>query len=299
MSSTIEFQKTCEHCGAVFTARKRSTRYCSKRCSEHAYKQRKREEHVASTQCSIDHQSTNDDGRDCVFLSPAKCAKLLGVSVRTIYRYLSDNQIPCIQFKGKTRIRRADIEALFDNASDYIKKEKKAPEPITEFYTSKEVMAKFGIGNSWLYKMAEKHNIPKTISRGKTLWSKKHIDRIFGKPAEEVDRNVWYTVDDMCDKYNMNKDAVYRLVSDLKITKQKVRNVVYYLRQEIDTAMGVNPELEAEYYSRAEAMGRYKMTRDQISYYVRTYAVPRIYRDGRVYIERKGLDKVLASPKIG
>mgnify|MGYP007098821480 CR=1 FL=1 len=47
MSSTIEITKTCEWCGNKFIARKCSTRYCSKRCAEHAYKNAKRKEHVA------------------------------------------------------------------------------------------------------------------------------------------------------------------------------------------------------------------------------------------------------------
>ena len=147
--------------------------------------------------------------------------------------------------------------------------------------------------------MATKHNIPKTVFRGKTLWSKMHIDRIFGKSGvEEVNKDEWYTVDEVCTKFGMKKEALYRLVSELKITKQKVRNIVYYFRQEVDAAMGVNPELTSEYYSIQEAMGAYGMTRDQISYYVRTYKVPRIYRDNRVYIERASLYKVLGIPKI-
>lgn len=299
MSSTIEFQKVCEFCGASFTARKSSTRYCSKRCAEHAYKQRKREEHVASTQKAISESSTNVEIPLRDFLSPTQCAKLLGICRRAVYYYLESNHIPCIQFKGRTRIRRADIEALFDNASEYVMRKKQEVKPITEFYTSKEVMEKFGIGNAWLYKMASKHNIPKTTSRGKTLWSKKHIDRVFGKPVkDEVNKEEWYTVDEVCAKFGMKKDALYRMVSELKITKQKIRNVVHYFRREIDAVMGINPELAAEYYSMPEAMGAYGMTRDQISYYVRTYNVPRIYRDSRVYIERKSLDKVLGSPKI-
>lgn len=299
MRSTIEFEKICEHCGASFIARKNSTRYCSKRCAEHAYKQRKREEHVASTQKAINDSSSMIEIPQRDYLSPTECANLLGLCRRTVYYYLSNNIIPCFQFKRRTRIRRADIETLFDNATDYVKREKKESEPISEFYTSKEVLEKFGIGNSWLYKVAAKYNIPKTVSRGKTLWSKKHIDRILGKQAvEEINKDEWYTVDEVCSKFGMKKEALYRLVSELKITKQKVRNIVYYFRQEVDAAMGVNPELASEYYSIQEAMGAYGMTRDQISYYVRTYKVSRIYRDNRVYIERVGLDKVLGIPKI-
>lgn len=115
---------------------------------------------------------------------------------------------------------------------------------------------------------------------------------------EEVNKEDWYTVDEVCIKFGMKKEALYRLVSELKITKQKVRNMVYYFRQEIDASMGINPELTSEYYSIQEAMGAYGMTRDQISYYVRTYKVPRIYRDNRVYIERASLDKILGIPKI-
>lgn len=298
MSSTIEFQKVCEFCGASFTARKSSTRYCSKRCAEHAYKQRKREEHVASTQKTLDAKASEDEEK-LLFLSPCQCARLIGVSTRTLYRYLERGSIPCVQFSGKTFISRAVLDEMFKSSSPYIKRETKTCEPITEFYTSKEVLEKFGIGNSWLYKMAAKRNIPKTVSRGKTLWNKKHIDRIFGKSAvEEVNKDEWYTVDEVCTKFGIKKEALYRLVSELKITKQKVRNTVYYFRHEVDAAMGVNPELASEYYSIQEAMGAYGMTRDQISYYVRTYKVPRIYHDNRVYIERAGLDKVLGIPKI-
>lgn len=272
MSSTIEIKKICERCGKEFIARKSSTRYCCKRCAEHAYKDKRREEHVR-----IQNELSERKGemiknpiRD--FMTPRQCATFLAIGKSTVYRALASNQIPFIKIGGKTLISRKVIEAIAAATPDYVKKDKKAAEPITEFYTSKEVMEKFGIGNAWLYKMASKHNIPKTTSRGKTLWSKKHIDRIFGKPVEdEVNKEEWYTVDDVCAKFGMKKDALYRMVSELKITKQKVRNVVYYFRREIDAAMGINPELAAEYYSMPEAMGAYGMTRDQISYYVRTY----------------------------
>lgn len=38
MSSTTGITKTCEWCGNKFIARKCTTRYCSKRCTEHDYK---------------------------------------------------------------------------------------------------------------------------------------------------------------------------------------------------------------------------------------------------------------------
>ena len=46
MSSTIDINKICEWCGKEFIAHKCSTRFCSKRCSEHSYKALRRQAHI-------------------------------------------------------------------------------------------------------------------------------------------------------------------------------------------------------------------------------------------------------------
>ncbi len=152
MSSTIEISKTCEWCGNTFIARKCTTRYCSKRCAEHAYKDAKRKEHVAKEQSKANSPKTVESSP---FLSPGQCARLLGVSRRSIYNYLATNSISCYQFKGKTLISRESLNALFDGSHPYQLRPAKEKQPITEFYTTKEVLEKFGISNSWLFKAAK------------------------------------------------------------------------------------------------------------------------------------------------
>ena len=46
MSSNIRIEKICEWCGKQFTAQTTVTRFCSKRCSEHAYKERLRQQKI-------------------------------------------------------------------------------------------------------------------------------------------------------------------------------------------------------------------------------------------------------------
>ena len=43
-TSNIRIRKTCKWCGSEFDAQKTSTQFCCKRCAEHAYKERKRQE---------------------------------------------------------------------------------------------------------------------------------------------------------------------------------------------------------------------------------------------------------------
>lgn len=298
MSSAIEITKICEYCGTTFIARKCSTRFCCKRCAEYSYKQQKRSRHIVEQQ-GIANSTTTNKISEREFISPTQCAILIGVSRRTLYRYLEANKIPCCQFKGCTRIRRSDIETPFGDYTEYVKREKKQAEPIEEFYTTKEILEKFGISNSWLFKMAKERNIPKTVVRGKTLWSKKHIDRALAdKQPTEIADEEWYSVEEVCARFNMSKEAVYRFVSERRIGKRKDKCKVFYSKRHFDKAMGVESDLEPEYYTVPEAMKRYNMTRDQISHYVRTHNIPRIYEGRYVRIDRKALDALFAPPKI-
>ena len=300
MSSTIDINKICEWCGKEFTAHKCSTRFCSKRCSEHAYKALRRQRHVEENNAATKDKVKETSVGNGKYLTPCQCANMMGISRATLYRYLEAGKIPCIQFNGKTLISRASIDKMFENPPEYIKREKKVAEPIEEFYTTKQILEKFGISNSWLFKMAKERNIPKTVVRGKTLWSRKHIDNALAdKQPTEMVAEEWYSVEEVCAKFNMSKEAVYRFVSERKISKRKDKCKVFYSRRQFDKEMGIESELEPEYYTMPEAMARYNMTRDQISHYVRTHNIPRSYEGRYVRIDRKALDALFAPPKIG
>ena len=294
MSSTIEITKTCEWCGNTFIARKCTTRYCSKRCAEHAYKDAKRKEHVAKEQSKANDPKVIESSP---FLSPAQCARLLGVSRRSIYNYLAANTIPCFQFKGKTLISRESLNALFDGSHIYQLRPAKEKQPITEFYTTKEVLEKFGISNSWLFKAAKENNFPKITQRGKTLWSKPHIDRFFAKSATKEDIAEWYTAAEIQERYGMTLSAIYNLVSKENIPKKKVGCEARYSKWHFDKAKGVAVD-EPDSYTMQEAMAKYGMTRDQLYHYIKTYGISKVKVGRIIKISKQELDNLFAPPKI-
>ncbi len=106
MSSNIEIQKKCKWCGQIFIARKTSTNYCSHKCNNAAYKERIRQERIATYQkeISINAEETSIENKE--FYTPPEVAKLLGISRASIYRYMAENIIKAVQFKGKTLVRR-------------------------------------------------------------------------------------------------------------------------------------------------------------------------------------------------
>jgi len=91
-------------------------------------------------------------------------------------RYTIDNQ-GCTHTASV--IYRKDIdEMIMARPIDPSGISKKDREPITEFYTTKEILEKFSISNTWLFKVSKQQNIPKVTQHGKTYWSKKHCDRL-------------------------------------------------------------------------------------------------------------------------
>lgn len=174
----------------------------------------------------------------------------------------------------------------------------KEKEPITEFYTSKEVQEKYGVSNSGMYKIAEREGWPKTQSRGKTLWSRSHVDRYFAsqQPKEEI--SEWYTVADIQARYGMTLSAIYTLVSKEGIPKKKQGNYVMYSKYHFDLAKGQTAPKEPEHYTYPEAMAKYNLTRDQLHHYLKYHNITREKKGKYTLILRSELDSLLGSPEI-
>lgn len=301
MSSNIDIQKKCKWCGEIFTAHKMSTAYYSHKCANLAYKERVRKERISAYQKELSFKEYNEPLKDLEqreFFTPTAAAKLLGISRATIYRYLADETIKAVQFKGKTLIRRKDIDMLFESSATYNKRLPQEKAPITEFYTTAEVKEKYNIVDSWIFVVAKKHNIPRTFNRGKTYWSKKHIDNYFGKKAADPEITEWYSVLEIQDKFGMSLAAIYTLASKNAIPKKKEGIMVSYSKKHFDIAKGIAQPDEPQYYTVAEAMAKFNLTRDQLYHYAKYHNIPRVKVGKYVKISRPELDKLFEAPKI-
>ena len=298
MASNIDIQKKCEWCGKLFIAHKTSTRCCSHRCANLAYKERTRQKRVIEFQTMVNQQIEKEDCIDKDFFTPSEAAKYIGISRATFYRYLETNLIKSVQLKRKTIIRKRDIEALFDNASPYKKHLPRSKQSITDFYTTAEIKEKFGVKESWIYEIAKEHNIPRTFNRGRTYWSKKHIDSYFAKKAPDASITEWYSVAELQEKFGMTLSAIYTFVYKNVIPKRKEGKMVYYSKKHFDIAKGIATPEEPQYYTIPEAMEKYNLTRDQLYHYVKYHNITRIKVGKYTKILRSELDKFFEPPKI-
>ena len=170
--------------------------------------------------------------------------------------------------------------------------------PITDFYTTAEIKEKFGVKESWIYEIAKEHNIPRTFNRGRTYWSKKHIDSYFVKKAPDASITEWYSVAELQEKFGMTLSAIYTFVYKNVIPKRKEGKMVYYSKKHFDIAKGIATPEEPQYYTIPEAMEKYNLTRDQLYHYVKYHNITRIKVGKYTKILRSELDKFFEPPKI-
>ena len=230
-TSNFRIKKICEWCGREFEAQKVSTRFCSHRCANFAYKRAIRKKRVQTTESQTQVQKTEriiEDIKEKEYLSFSETGRLLGLSRQAIYTMVKAGHLKASKISSRLSfIRRADIDAMLQN-KPYQYRMPKDTIPITDFYTTNEIKEKFGVKDSWIFHIAKEHNIPRTFNRGKTYWSKKHFDDYFSKKAPDPEIKEWYSTQDMQEKFGMTLTAIYSFVSKNAIPKKKVGIMEYH-----------------------------------------------------------------------
>ena len=298
-TSKMKIKKVCEWCGTIFYAPKLTTRFCSHRCNNLAYKEairQKRIQEVENRVQAVISEQPISEFKDKEYLSFKEAATLLGLSKQAIYKMVYAGKLQAFRISSRLSfIRKGDIDRMLETRP-YERLQPKDTIPITDFYTTAEVKEKYHVNESWIFVIAKKHNIPRTFNRGKTYWSKKHID--FTKKAPNPDITEWYSTQEMQEKFGMTLSAIYNFASKNAIPKKKEGIMVYYSKKHVDIAKGISKPEETLYYTVAEAMEKFHLTRDQLYHYVKWHHISKAKKGKYTFISRAELDKLLAPPKI-
>ena len=171
-------------------------------------------------------------------------AQILNVTPRAVYNLIYRGTIKAYRLTSQWAvIKRADIDAMIE-ARPYERKPKATTiakdengEAIAEFYTTKEIIEKFGVSNSWVFAQGKAHNIPKVYHRGKTLWSKVHCDRVFAAKPEPPKEDDWISYSNVRAEYNLTHDQLHNYVKYHGLRRKKVGKYTYILKSEIDAIL--------------------------------------------------------------
>ena len=182
--STFTILRQCENCAEMFEAQKRTTRFCSTKCTSAKYKLRKKLERKGLVEAETKQRLRPkvkafdlEVIKQKDFLSVNEVAKLFSCSKQSIYRMIETNLINAHNLNIKlTRIRRKDIEQLFETP-----KPKAIPKILTSenCYQMNEITNKYNVTRNTIYTYGKKHNIERMKLNGNTYYSKTDIDNLF------------------------------------------------------------------------------------------------------------------------
>ena len=289
----MEIQKRCKYCGRSFIAHKMNTIYCSPSCNNKDYKKAIREKQIAEFMEEEKKKTPKEDNLGVKeFLTPTEGASLLGLSRATFYRYMSNGTIKAVQLRGKTIIRRKDIERLFDNPPAYQSHSEKKQEK-REYYTFRQITEKFKCSKKAVMTRVEKYNIPKVYQGRNCFFDRALVDVHFAQLIAEIDLRDYYTIPQLEEKYKMSHASVLSFVTRNKIPRITQGRTVYYSRAHIDTIKGERESIDPNYYTYAEIMEKFHFSKDQVSYYVHNYEIDN-HKQGRfTVINRKEFDRII------
>ena len=118
-TSSIRITKICQWCGVEFEAQKVSTKYCSHRCANLAYKQAVRDKRVKQAEAetlSIKLEKPIENVKDKEYLSFAQAGKLLGLSRQAVYNMVKAGNLKASKISSRLSfIKRTDIDAMLEN----------------------------------------------------------------------------------------------------------------------------------------------------------------------------------------
>ena len=115
MSSNIEITRVCEHCKQDFVAKTTSTRFCTHKCNNAAYKLRLKE--VKMNQSNVETAKIKItpvlETMMKAYYTIDDLSQIFGMSKRTFYRILERGELPSAKLGGKTFVKKEAIDDLF------------------------------------------------------------------------------------------------------------------------------------------------------------------------------------------
>ena len=270
----MKILKKCLTCGAEFIASKMSNKYCCRECERDA--SRKREAKRKKSVRESEKEAALDKERDAVasrpFLTPSDVALLLDMSVSTVYRCFYSGIIKAVRIRRKTLVRREDLDKYFEDAGPYRKRSYKRKQE-QEYYTLQEIMDKYKIGRKAVWGRCDRLGIPKVYEGRNTFYSKKLIDANFSELLDVIDIDNYYTLSQIMEMYNMTQGAALCFVKYHAVPRVKRNGRSYYSKVHIDCIKHKTDEIDPDWYSYEEAMQKYGITKDQVSYTLKTYSI--------------------------
>ena len=312
VSRRIKVAKICPCCGREFAAEKSTTMFCSGNCAR-KYRRRQeaaeRREKVTAEQIKHNIDVKESFTPDSQFLRASDAAKYLGVSKRTVLRYIDQGIIKAKRLPRVTLIERTELrEVLESDVSLHVKTKAKIEIPPKdesnpifngEHITIPEASKLYDVPLNVMQNYLRRSDLKFTMYRNTRFYDKKEVGRYVKKRLRDrrPDIKEWYSVNDILTKFNITSITLNNQLYKASVPKRKDGGYTYYSKSHIDEMFGYLLESD-KYYTTEQLSEMYQLDKRRISKIVQRYSLPKITRSGRILIEKEPFDEFMKLNKM-
>ena len=312
VSRRVKIVKICACCGREFEAQKATTMFCSGTCARKFRRRQsaaERREKVTAEQVMQTVAIKEMNAPDSQFLRADEAAKYLGVSKRTVHRYIDQGIIKAKRLPRVTLIERTALrEVLESDVSLHVKTKAKIEIPPKydsnpifngEHITIPEASKLYDVPLNVMQNYLRRSDLKFTMYRNTRFYLKKDVDKYIKKRLRErrPDIKEWYSVNDILTKFNINSITLHNQLYKASVPKRKDGGYTYYSKFHIDEIFGYILEAD-KYYTTEELSEMYRLDKRRISKIVARYSLPKITKSGRILIEKVPFDEFMKLNKI-
>ena len=296
----MEISKHCLWCNKEFTAQKTTTKYCSHRCNNQAYKDQQRKEKIEKQKnTSLISRRIPSYNEICSkdFLRVNEVGIYLGLSRQTIYKLIHSGQLPVSKISSRIMlVKRTDIDEMMEKAMVRNIPPEKIKQLPPEYYSISEIKETFKVKDSWVYKIIRENNIPKIVKNGRSYYNKLHIDKFFKRKGDANHKEIreWISISEICTEFSITTSAAYTLVSRHQIPKKKEGLSVLYSKKHILVARGLSEQSFMEYYTVQEAMQKFNISRDGLYGLIKRNNIDKVKEGKYIKISKDELDRIFS-----
>ena len=309
--------RKCKFCGEEFVARSGMQKYCCEECQTKAKEARKKrqQDFMNAVEPVIGLQNQE-------YLTFAKAAILMGCSRQYVYKLVNEGKLAASRISSRMAfIRKVDIEKMLAGNPYHrvlpTSRPKKAKESVTksaktkngmslskvgteqqenevlDYISGEEVMSIYKVKKSWLYTSAKRNQVPVCRIAGKNYYSRKHMDKLFGKPVEVETISEWLTMKEAEELFGMSAASVRSNAYRHHIPTKREYGQTYYSKDHFEQLRRTDLVADDSYYTAREAAEKYGMSTANVSIIAKKNSIVMIKVGVKNLIPKADFDKIM------
>ena len=309
--------RKCKYCGKEFIPRSGSQKYCCEECQTKAKEARKKrqQDFMNAVEPVIGLQNQE-------YLTFAKAAILMGCSRQYVYKLVNEGKLAASRISCRMAfIRKADIEKMLAGNPYHrvlpTSRPKKAKESVTksakaknsmslsssedvqqenevlDYISGEEVMSIYKVKKSWLYASAKRNQVPVCRVAGKNYYSRKHMDKLFGKSVEVEAISEWLTMKEAEELYGMSAASVRSNAYRHHIPIKREYGQTFYSKSHFEELRRTDLVNDDNYYTAKEAAEKYGMSTANVGIIAKKNSVMTVKVGVKNLIPKADFDRIM------